>query len=587
MKIDLFYKNNKSLEKYKFLPLFDFQNDILAYMHPENPYRSLISCFYVGSGKTYAAAALSHLYLEEGFKVLYLSHSVNSLVNFTLEYKKFVLDNRFDYLAFDIDTMTYSKFYNIRKVKNYGLIIMDEAHNLKDKAARYVNIKHKLDNMIYTKILIITATPMIDSINEIETIRHMGGEKADILFSRNKNNDTVNINYIGTKVGDNTLFLSKLKGKQLKLYLEHEKHKDSVFSNLRQTSISCSENYDPKIPLDEQSCKINRLVETLEDNKPTVIFCFYIKRGINFLIQVLESIGYRRFGLKGKKHYAVITGDVSSVSISNIINNYNKFSNYDGSIINVLIGSNVISESITLLNTRKTHILSPHWNFSHVEQSLGRLVRYGSHALLDDEDKTLDIYLHASYVDCVNNKYIGKDIDILQIATEKKKKIDNKLIELKQENDLEFTYSPLSVPEPDGRLIIKVKDDVWDLSKCFDTNKYKVSWCEFKESLSVGYDLTTGFKVVGKLPDYIHVNLPRQDGYTLWRSCVDNKLRLSYIIGDKKDRKTKRGKLLQNMNINDYRKIAKDINCNPDLKSIIETLKSQGRFIDRQISYDL
>ncbi len=35
--------------------------------------------------------------------------------HFILKYKKFVLDNRFDYLAFDIDTMTYSEFYNSKK----------------------------------------------------------------------------------------------------------------------------------------------------------------------------------------------------------------------------------------------------------------------------------------------------------------------------------------------------------------------------------------------------------------------------------------------------------------------------------------
>lgn len=60
------------------------------------------------------------------------------------------------------------------------------------------------------------------------------------------------------------------------------------------------------------------------------------------------TIRYRKFGLgKGKKHYAAITGEVASQTISNIINNYNKL---------CLLFCKNFYRSYTLQSTKKQEI---------------------------------------------------------------------------------------------------------------------------------------------------------------------------------------------------------------------------------------
>lgn len=111
----VFTNKNLSIEQYGFINTFPNQNYILSYLHPYNPYSSLIVCYDVGLGKTYAAACLAHMYLDSGFKVLYLSNSLNSIDNFSNEYEKVVLDSRLNSLKKNITIKSFSKFYNCEK----------------------------------------------------------------------------------------------------------------------------------------------------------------------------------------------------------------------------------------------------------------------------------------------------------------------------------------------------------------------------------------------------------------------------------------------------------------------------------------
>lgn len=122
---------NSYIDHYGFVNTFKDQNYIISYLHPKNPYRSLIICYEVGLGKTYASACLAHIYLTEGYKVLYLSNSLNSINNFKVEYNKVILDSRFKSLEKNINLMTFTKFYRLKEIGNYGLVILDEAHNLR------------------------------------------------------------------------------------------------------------------------------------------------------------------------------------------------------------------------------------------------------------------------------------------------------------------------------------------------------------------------------------------------------------------------------------------------------------------------
>ncbi|GMM38142.1 hypothetical protein DASC09_054810 [Saccharomycopsis crataegensis] len=166
--------------------------------------------------------------------------------------------------------MTYSKVYNsIKNLDSYDLIILDEAHNLKESGVRYKHIKDSIINSSFCKVLVISGTPIVDSVSEIDILLNISGERSDIIFYDN-NFNTAEIEYIGTKVGDNVLFYSELKGKQLDIYNMYKK-KDSIYIIERQNAISCSEKFDKNIPLYEQSSKIYELIKTL-DKKPTFRF---------------------------------------------------------------------------------------------------------------------------------------------------------------------------------------------------------------------------------------------------------------------------------------------------------------------------
>lgn len=81
-----------------------------------------------------------------------------------------------------------------------------------------------------------------------------------------------------------------------------------------------------------------------------------------------------------KKRYAIITNNTTTIAgIKNTIKQFNTPLNKFGKIINVIIGSAVVSEGITFKNVQNCHILSPHWNYSDIEQAIGRGYRYGSH----------------------------------------------------------------------------------------------------------------------------------------------------------------------------------------------------------------
>lgn len=558
------------MNKYSVTSALEHQKNIISYLHPDNPYRSLITFYGVGTGKTYAAACLTYYYVKDGFKVLYLSNTLNSILNFKSEYSKFLNDLSLVDDKNKIDYLTFTSMYRHGLKYEYGLIIIDEVHNLRENANRYKNIRDNLNNAIYAKILIMTATPIIDDINEIYSIIKLSGEtNPKILFKENTKKN-IGIEYV------EGIFKSKMKGIQLEEY-ENIKE-DNIYANKRQATISCSEFYNPNIPLDEQSSKIARLLDTL-DNEPTVIFCFYLKRGINFLTQVLDHNGYQEWQnneisspmqmkIKRKK-YAVITGKTNEEKTKEILLNFNSVTNMDGNEINILIGSSVLNESITLFRVAKIHILSPFWNYGHVQQSIGRAIRYNSHFASNID--TVKVYLHA----CENSI----DMKMWDITFNKKALIEDVITEQrKDEKELkvnnEFIY-----PIPDNILIFEIEGKVWDLTKCFDHNKYKISWCKIYEDKVICYDIKNKEKIIGRMSiNKLKINKPLDNGYTIWRSCIDNRLRISYMSNTTKNKYTKRGKLLSNVNINE---IEKELNC----ENLIEYLKKENRYFDKQIEY--
>jgi superfamily II DNA or RNA helicase len=101
-----------------------------------------------------------------------------------------------------------------------------------------------------------------------------------------------------------------------------------------------------------------------------------------------------------------VTSDSTPEVITKKISKFNSRDNDSGEKYKILIGSGIISEGITLKNIRQVHIYEPSWNYSSIDQIIGRTARRGSHSRLQKKDRTVDVYLY-----CALSTNIEKSVD--------------------------------------------------------------------------------------------------------------------------------------------------------------------------------
>ena len=63
----------------------------------------------------------------------------------------------------------------------------------------------------------------------------------------------------------------------------------------------------------------------------------------------------------------------------------------------IIIGSPSIKEGISLLRVRNVHILDPYWNWSRMNQIIGRAVRFCSHKDVPLKDRKVNVYIYIAY----------------------------------------------------------------------------------------------------------------------------------------------------------------------------------------------
>ena len=138
-------------------------------------------------------------------------------------------------------------------------------------------------------------------------------------------------------------------------------------------------------------------------NKCTFIYCELVTGGGAILLSKLfELLGYSRAkggeSTEGKR-YALLTGETATPNeINQIKNRFNQKDNMNGKYIQVIIGSSIVTEGFSLRNVQEEHIITPHWNYTPIDQALARGLRVGSHQDLIDAGITpvVRIYQHAS-----------------------------------------------------------------------------------------------------------------------------------------------------------------------------------------------
>ena len=133
--------------------------------------------------------------------------------------------------------------------------------------------------------------------------------------------------------------------------------------------------------------------------------------------------------------YVIIQGssaDEINVDVAKLVSYINRSDNIDGRKVKVIIASSVASEGVDFKRIRQVHILDPLWNYSKIDQIIGRGVRNKSHIDLPPEKRNVEIYKYSEanplylkgkekYTETVSEYIYGR-------AEDKDKKI--KIIEL-------------------------------------------------------------------------------------------------------------------------------------------------------------
>lgn len=170
------------------------------------------------------------------------------------------------------------------------------------------------------------------------------------------------------------------------------------------------------------------------ENKSCFVYCSFVKgSGAILLSLLLELCGFSKASgseSTQKKRYALLTSTEGG-KIKKIISRFNKKDNVYGKYIKVLIGSRVVGEGLSFFNIQQVHILTPHWNFSEIEQAIARTNRSFSHQelLKLKKDVTIDVFLHTS-VPTFNKKILFENsIDFKMYLKSEQKDISMKNIE--------------------------------------------------------------------------------------------------------------------------------------------------------------
>lgn len=150
--------------------------------------------------------------------------------------------------------------------------------------------------------------------------------------------------------------------------------------------------------LQKYSIKFYKIIQKINRSSgPVFVFSnFRGYGGIESFITVLEAQGYINYATygEGRKRFAIFSGEESLKLKEEIKAVYNQLSNSNGSRLKIILGSPAIKEGISLLRTRQVHIMEPYWTQARLDQIAGRVLRTCAHAGLDEEKRTVKIYIY-------------------------------------------------------------------------------------------------------------------------------------------------------------------------------------------------
>jgi superfamily II DNA or RNA helicase len=114
--------------------------------------------------------------------------------------------------------------------------------------------------------------------------------------------------------------------------------------------------------------------------------------------------------------YSIISNETTTqAEIISILRRFNQPDNMNGKYINVILGSKIISEGITLNNIQSENILTTWWNYTQISQAIGRGYRLGSHRDLIKAGIIPEVKIYQR-VSIPNNKTPSIDVRMYYIS---------------------------------------------------------------------------------------------------------------------------------------------------------------------------
>ena len=192
------------------------------------------------------------------------------------------------------------------------------------------------------------------------------------------NEDISNSFFIGTRMISNICFPNKKIGK-------------TGYDSLRDRDLTISgmRNWSPKFV---------KILRKIKKCSGTLFIYSNFKEygGIKSFVKFLEYQNFKDYAEYGEglKRFAIWSGDQSFSLKEEIKTVFNNKNNFDGSKIKVILGSPSIKEGISLYRVQEVHIMESYWNFSRLEQVIGRAVRFCSHKDVPRDKRLVQVYLY-------------------------------------------------------------------------------------------------------------------------------------------------------------------------------------------------
>lgn len=172
--------------------------------------------------------------------------------------------------------------------------------------------------------------------------------------------------------------------------------------------------------LQEYSPKFVRILRKIKrvDGTAFVYSNFKEYGGIRIFAEVLKHYGYRDYAESGpgRKRYAIFSGDETLQYKDEIKAVFNNKNNEDGSKIKLILGSSAVKEGISFLRVQQVHVIESYWNFSRINQVIGRAIRFCSHKDVITEKRLVHVYLYLLVDDSIP---MTVDQKIMRMAIQK------------------------------------------------------------------------------------------------------------------------------------------------------------------------